>query len=176
MRFLTLGLLACGLCCGLDCLAYTLNDPARNPQVDSESPDSTAPPTDQTQQGETPETNGAAGCHSGTFLCSEGPDWYECGSWSFDINAGDSAVGEGQIHLPGGQAPAAVTLTGVVDPTADALEITLTAAGDGHGTMHVSNVGPTLELTGDWSFTRGPEVGGDEIVGQITGTSCKSLP
>jgi hypothetical protein len=173
---MTLCLLACGLCCGLNCLPFTNNDPAQNPQVDSVSPDNTTPPTDQNQQGETPDTSGSAGCHSGTFQCSDGPGWYECGSWSFDINAGDSVVGEGQIHLPGGQAPVAVTLTGVVDPTADSLDITLTTAGDGQGAMHASNVGPTLELTGGWSFTRGPEVGGDEIEGEVAGSSCESLP
>ena len=176
MKLMTLCLLACGLCFGLDCLPFTFNDPAQNPQVDSASPDNTAPPTDQNQQGEIPDTSVAAGCHSGTFRCSEGPDWYTCGSWSFDINDGDSAVGDGQIDLPDGQGPVAVTLTGVVDPTADALEITLTGAGDGYGTMHVGNVGPTLDLTGDWRFTNGPDAGGDDIVGEVSGTSCQPLP
>jgi hypothetical protein len=115
------------------------------------------------------------GCHSGTFMCSNGPDWSPCGTWQFDVTEAESLVGTGTITLPGSSAPVNLTLAGAADPTADAQEITLTGDGEGGGTMHVSNVGPTLEVTGDWSFSTGPDVNGDEIVGEITGTSCRSL-
>jgi hypothetical protein len=87
----------------------------------------------------------------------------------------DTIVGSGTITLPGQTTPILLTLAGATDPTADTQEITLTGNGEGGGSMHVGNVGPTLELSGGWSFSTGPEATGDEIVGEITGTSCQSL-
>lgn len=168
MRATVFCILAAALCCGVDCTSLPTG---QNDSTNAEVSDTPGNPPANTPM-ETP----VSGCHTGTFMCSNGPDWTACGSWSFEITDMDTIVGSGTITLPGQSAPVALTLTGATDPTADNQEITLSSEGEGGGSMHVENVGPTLEITGDWSLSTGPEALGDEIVGEINGTSCESLP
>ncbi len=174
MRSAMFWLVTAALCCGLECLPIGQTGGGDNGLTDG-SGDQTADPGGG-DPGDSQVDGAAAGCHSGTFECSDGPEWHTCGTWRFDATGADSFTGTGTITLPGESTPIQLTLSGAFDPTATELELTLTGVlGEGSGTLHAGHVGPTPEITGDWTFSIGPDADGDEIVGQISGTSCDSL-
>ncbi len=174
MRTAMFWLPTAALCCGLQCIPIGQTDGENSNLTGGSGDQSTV--NGESDPSDTQIDGAGAGCHSGTFECSEGPEWSVCGTWQFDVSEADSFVGTGTITLPGDSTPIQLTLSGAADPTAIEQEIALAGAfGEGSGTMHAGNVGPTLEITGDWAFSVGPDAEGDEIVGQIKGISCQSL-
>jgi hypothetical protein len=157
-------LLMVGLAAGLSCLP-----PSQNPITD----DATVDTQGEQVSAATPE---GTQCHSGTFECADGSVVTACGTWFFDVSEEDAIVGAGEITsgLPG--VPITVRLSGSFDPTNPIIEVILTSAEDGSGEMHLSYVGPTLEIIGNWSFTSGPEPEGVEIGGGAAGASCTVIP
>jgi hypothetical protein len=155
MRYFCLGAAALILFTGVSCLEWPIFDSLR--------------------LGDQPGDASPARCHSGILKCADGPVVTDCGTWSFDVNAEDAVTGTGEIATGPSSGPVQFTLSGIIDADALVAQVTLTSSNGGDGTMTLSYVGPTLELTGEWSFTDGPEPSGTEVSGEVTGTSCVSL-
>jgi hypothetical protein len=116
-----------------------------------------------------------ARCHSGTFMCADGPILTECGTWSFDVNQNDAITGSGEVDTGQSPTPVPVMLTGIVDPDVLSVQVILVTETGGNGTMNLQYDGPTLSLVGDWELTDGAEPSGTEVSGEATGESCASL-
>lgn len=115
-------------------------------------------------------------CHSGIFECADGEIVTACGTWYFDMNESGAVVGAGEITGGFPDVPIEITLSGVIDEGVEAYEIVLASTGGGTGLISLTYPGPTLDLSGSWSFTNAPEPDGVEISGGVTGTSCTALP